>query len=79
VTSLLPCVICKNGNTRPGRATVTLEREGTTLIVRGVPAEVCENCGEKYMDESAATSLLKTAEEAARAGAHVDIREFAAA
>lgn len=73
------CVICKNGKTRPGRATVTLEREGTTLIVRGVPAEVCENCGEEYVDEAAATSLLKTAEEAARAGAHVDIREFAAA
>jgi YgiT-type zinc finger domain-containing protein len=73
------CVICKNGKTRPGRATVTLEREGTTLIVRGVPAEVCENCGEEYVDEAAATRLLKTAEEAARAGAHVDIREFAAA
>jgi YgiT-type zinc finger domain-containing protein len=73
------CVICKNGKTRPGRATVTLEREGTTLIVRGVPAEICENCGEEYVDESAATSLLRTAEEAARAGAHVDIREFAAA
>jgi YgiT-type zinc finger domain-containing protein len=73
------CVICKNGNSHPGKATVTLEREGTTLIVRGVPAEICENCGEEYVDESAATSLLKTAEEAARAGAHVDIREFAAA
>jgi YgiT-type zinc finger domain-containing protein len=73
------CVICKNGKTRPGRATVTLEREGTTLIVRGVPAEICENCGEEYVDESAARSLLRTAEEAARAGAHVDIREFAAA
>ena len=73
------CVICKKGNTRQGKATVTLERDGTTLIVRRVPAEVCENCGEEYVDETAATSLLKTAEEAARAGAHVDIREFAAA
>lgn len=73
------CMICKNGSTHLGKATVTLEREGTTLIVRGVPAEVCENCGEEYVDEDAATSLLKTAEEAARAGAHADIREFAAA
>ena len=72
------CVICKNGNSHPGKATATLERAGTTLIVRGMPAEICENCGEEYVDESAATSLLKTAEEAARAGAHVDIREFAA-
>jgi hypothetical protein len=56
-----------------------LERDGTTLIVRGVPADVCENCGEEYVEDSAAVKLLKTAEEAARAGAHLDIREFAAA
>jgi YgiT-type zinc finger domain-containing protein len=35
------CAICRNGEMRPGKATVTLERDGTTLIVRGVPAEVC--------------------------------------
>jgi YgiT-type zinc finger domain-containing protein len=73
------CAICRNGEMRPGKATVTLERDGTTLIVRGVPAEVCENCGEKYVEDSTAAKLLETAEEAARAGAHLDIREFAAA
>jgi len=75
----MKCVICRNGETRPGKVTVTLERDGTTLIVRGVPAEVCENCGEEYVEDSAAMKLLETAEEAARAGAHLDIREFAAA
>jgi YgiT-type zinc finger domain-containing protein len=73
------CAICRNGETCPGSATVTLERDGTTLIVRGVPAEVCENCGEEYVDDSVASRLLKTAEEASRAGAHLDVREFAAA
>jgi YgiT-type zinc finger domain-containing protein len=73
------CVTCRNGETRPGKVTVTLERDGTTLIVRGVPAEICENCGEEYVEDSAAARLLETAEEAARAGAHLDIREFAAA
>jgi len=75
----MKCAICRNGETRPGHVTVTLERDGTTLIVRGVPAEVCENCGEEYVEDSAATKILQTAEEAARAGAHLDIREFAAA
>ena len=73
------CVICRNGETCPGTVTVTLERDGTTLIVRGVPGEVCENCGEEYVQDSAAKKLRDTAEEAARAGAHLDIREFAAA
>jgi hypothetical protein len=34
----MKCVICKQGETRPGAATVTLEREGTVLVVRSVPA-----------------------------------------
>jgi YgiT-type zinc finger domain-containing protein len=39
------CVICKTGETHPGVATVTLEREGATVVIKGVPARVCKNCG----------------------------------
>jgi len=70
------CVICKQSETRPGKATVTLERDGATLVVKGVPAEVCPNCGEEYVDEETTARLLQTAEEAARAGVQVDIREY---
>ena len=73
------CVICKNGKTRPGKATVTLERNGTTLVIKSVPANVCANCGEEYVDEGTTAKLLKAAEEAARSGVQVDVREFAAA
>jgi YgiT-type zinc finger domain-containing protein len=73
------CVICKHGETRSGTATVTLERECTTLVIKGVPAQVCMNCGEEYVDEETTSSLLKTAEEAVRAGVQVDVRQFAAA
>ena len=41
-----------------------------------MPAEVCQNCGEEYVDESITAQLLKTAEEAARMGVHVDIRNY---
>lgn len=75
----MKCVICKNGDTQPGKATVTLERGGTTLVIKAVPARVCANCGEEYVDESVTAHLLKTAEEAARAGVQVDVREYAAA
>jgi len=73
------CVICKNGETQLGKATVTLEREETTLVIKGVPAQVCANCGEEYVDEETTSRLLKTAEEAARAGVQVDVRQYAAA
>lgn len=75
----MKCVVCRVGETRPGRATVTLEREGVTLVVKGVPAQVCGNCGEEYVDEETTDRLLQAAEEAARAGVQVDVREYVAA
>jgi YgiT-type zinc finger domain-containing protein len=75
----MKCVICKHGETRPGRATVTLTRESTTLVVKGVPANICANCGEEYVDEPTTARLIKTMDEAARAGVEVDVREYVAA
>ncbi|MGH2702333.1 MAG: type II toxin-antitoxin system MqsA family antitoxin [Actinomycetota bacterium] len=72
------CVICKQGETVPGTATVTLNREGTTIVVKGVPARVCENCGEEYVDERVTESLLRFAEEAAERGVEVDVRQYVA-
>jgi YgiT-type zinc finger domain-containing protein len=75
----MKCVVCRHGETRPGTATVTLEREGATVVVKGVPARVCEDCGEEYVEEEAASRLLGLAEEAARTGVTVEVREYAAA
>lgn len=75
----MKCVICNQGNTLPGTATVTLTREFLTLVVKGVPAQVCKNCGEEYVDEDTSNQLLATAEEAAKAGVQVDVRQYTAA
>lgn len=75
----MTCLICKQAEPRPGTATVTLERDGMTLVVKGVPARVCANCGEEYVDEQTTARLLAAAEDAARAGVQVDIREYIAA
>ena len=72
----MKCVICKQGNTQPGSVTVTLERGTTTLVFKNVPAQVCENCGEAYVDEAITEQLLNTAEAAIEAGVQVEIREF---
>ncbi len=37
----MKCIICKKGVTRQGTTTVTLERDCLTMVVKGVPAEVC--------------------------------------
>jgi YgiT-type zinc finger domain-containing protein len=75
----MKCVICKQAETQPGKVTVTLEREGVTLVIKGVPASVCPNCGEDYVDEEITARLLRTAEAAAGLGVQVDIREYKAA
>jgi YgiT-type zinc finger domain-containing protein len=75
----MTCVICKRGETRPGRATVTLERDGMTLVVKEVPARVCTTCGEEYVDEEAATRLLDAAEAAVEDGVQVEVRRYVAA
>ena len=72
----MKCMICKQGDTQPGKTTVTLERGGITLVYKGVPAQVCDNCGEAYVDDEISAQILKAAEEAVRAGVQVDIREF---
>jgi len=75
----MKCVICKQGETKPGKASVTLERDGMTLVIKGVPANICANCGEEYVNEKITEELLKAAEEAVKAGVQVDIREYIAA
>jgi YgiT-type zinc finger domain-containing protein len=60
----MTCVICRTGETRPAKLSVTLERDGTTWVIKSVPASVCEHCGEEYVDEETTACLLKTAAEA---------------
>jgi YgiT-type zinc finger domain-containing protein len=73
------CVVCKTGETKAGTTTLTLERDGATLVFKGVPARVCANCGEAYVDRDVTARLLTMAEEAARSGIQVEIRYYNAA
>jgi YgiT-type zinc finger domain-containing protein len=74
----MKCVICKHGNTKKGKVTITLERGQTTLVFKGVPAEVCDNCGEEYADEKTTARLLGEANTAAKSGVQVEVRAYAA-
>ena len=72
------CVICKHGDTRPGDVTVTLPRGESTIIIKGGPAEVCENCGEYYLSESVTENVMNRAEEAVKNGAEIEVLRYAA-
>lgn len=72
----MKCPICKHGNTKPGYASITLERDDATLVFKHVPAEVCDNCGEEFVSEEVTESLLDRANLAASEGVRVDVREY---
>lgn len=74
----MKCVICKQGQTQPGLVTVTLERDESIVIIKKVPAEVCENCGEYYLSDAITEKVLERAEIAVNNGAEVEIIRYAA-
>jgi YgiT-type zinc finger domain-containing protein len=72
------CLLCRNGRLLPGTADKTMPHAGATIVVRDVPAEVCDNCREPYFDEAVTRRLLRLAREAAAAGVVVDVRRYVA-
>ena len=74
----MKCVICKQGQTKPGQATVTLERGTTTVVIKEVPAELCENCGEYYLSEEVTANVQKLAENAFKLGVEIEVLRYAA-
>jgi YgiT-type zinc finger domain-containing protein len=74
----MKCAICKNGNTKPGKITVVLEKKDTTLIFKQVPADVCENCGEEYVSADVNRQLLMKASDAFNRNVSLELLQFAA-
>ena len=74
----MKCALCKHGQTYSGKTTVTLHRGDTVMVLKGVPADICENCGEYYLSEAIAAQVLRRAEEEVSKGSEVQIMRFAA-
>ena len=74
----MKCVICKSGETHEGQTTVTLNRGQSSIIIKDVPAKICENCGEYYLSEDVSAQVMAMAENAVKQNAEVEILRFAA-
>ena len=75
----MKCLICKHGEVVDGAAVITLNRDATILVVKDVPAQVCNNCGEEYVTEEVTARLLKKATALAREGVDVAVCSYATA
>lgn len=74
----MTCVICKTGRTEPGVTTVTLQRGNTVVVIKDVPAQICEDCGEYYLGELEAQKVNTLAEGATERNAELEILHYAA-
>jgi hypothetical protein len=50
-----------------------------TLVLKGVPARVCSQCGEAYFDEATTRRIEEIADRVERAGVQVAVQDYAAA
>ena len=74
----MECVICKNGVTEEGKATVTLEKKGTVIVIKEVPAHICQNCGHYYLEDEMSQKLLALAAETIKKGVEVEVMHLQA-
>jgi YgiT-type zinc finger domain-containing protein len=70
------CVACNTSDLASWLVTFTSSDAQATVIITGVPADVCGNCGEVYYDEATTRRLLEVAAEARASGAKLVLREY---
>jgi YgiT-type zinc finger domain-containing protein len=75
----MSCLTCKVGEPEPDYTTVTLERGGSVVVFKQVPAQICDNCGEKQIDAEVTRQLMTRAQDAIEKGAEVEIVRLQAA
>lgn len=71
------CHFCKDGYAIPGATTVSRQRSAMVFIVKQVPVDVCDTCGEWYMSNEMALKLDAMQTNAQNAGVEVLVRKYA--
>jgi YgiT-type zinc finger domain-containing protein len=58
------CPVCHGGRKQSGITTFTVELGFGVVVVRDVPAQVCESCGTDWLEDSVAEKLEQIVEQA---------------
>lgn len=51
------CTSCNTGRTRPERRTKAIDGGGRLVVVRDVPVDVCDACGDAYIEAPVAKRM----------------------
>lgn len=76
------CARCRTGQLEPGTTTMTIEREAAerehTVVFKGVPALVCQQCGEAYLEGPTLDRVQEEFEAAVEGGTLTQVRYLGA-
>jgi YgiT-type zinc finger domain-containing protein len=72
----MTCPICGQEALGSGTTTFTADTGGTVVVVRDVPADVCANCGEAFINDSVAAELEALVLEAKASGTESLVRHY---
>ena len=72
------CPICKSGDMVSGHTTLTFEKASATVVVKGVPANICDNCGEAFVAEEIARKVHAVVNTEFKKGIELEVVHYAA-
>lgn len=67
------CPVCHGGHKQAGTTTFTVELGFGIIVVRDVPAQVCDLCGIDWLEDSVAEKLELMVEQARRNHREVEV------
>ena len=69
------CPLC-GGRKQPGKTTYSVDLGSGVVLVRNVPATVCVQCGEAWIEHRTAQKLEQITQEAREKGLQVEVVAF---
>ena len=70
------CFLCRNDELKPGITDTSITRGDFAIVVKGVPAERCTNCGEPYLTPAVSRRLKEQFKDAERTGVEFMVRRY---
>ena len=68
----MKCAIC-GGTSREGKTTVSVDTGVGVVVVRGVPAHVCGQCGEEWLTARSSAEVERIVQRAKRAKTQIEV------
>lgn len=72
------CPLCQ-GSVADGSTTFTVDLGEGIVVVRDIPAQVCSQCGEEWLDDSTAAKLENIVESARKKHVTVEVARWSEA